>query len=311
MDDDLIPFDSSAHKPGPKHLWFDEQIQYRLKVRTFSSVPPEVTIQRISFEKDVRMYQNAYDNKQSRCGARGGRRAPPDGERNPESIERSARRAKINIRLRVTELAPTNFCTFTTREHGPDYFSADDWREIWGNFVRLIRMFGGEFEYVAVLERHPTNPEHLHLHCAFRGHWHYNLLRRFWHMAICRFKGVKITKMIRGADAPGGIKDVPVKAARGSFKQFRKIARYISKYITKDAIAEFARKSYLSSKGIQVEAAKVYWLDSLDYADAIREACLAVGQWDDVHGCAQKMFMPSTRIAWFQVDPERTPSPPF
>jgi hypothetical protein len=311
MDQD-IPFEPLADNSKPRHAWFDEQVQYRVKVRTFRSVPPEVTIQRISFEKDYAIYRNAYEKGYTNCGKRGGRASPQEAPlRSQESIERSARRAKINLRLRVTELAPTNFCTFTTRETGPDYFTADNWREIWANFVRLIRLTGNEFEYVAVLERHPSNPQHLHLHVAFRGSWHYNLLRRFWHMAIGRFKGEKVTKMLRGVDAPGGIKDVPVKASRGSYKQFRKIAKYISKYITKDAITEFARKSYMHSKGINLQDAKVYWLDSLDYCSAVKEGCLMLGQWDDVRGCAQKMFMPSPRLAWFQVDPDLTPSPPF
>lgn len=308
-----IPFGPLADNSKPLHRWFDEQEQYRLKVRTFSKAPPEVTVQRISFEKDFERYVSAYHRGDSRCGNMGGRRVRGlSGEpRNPESIERSARRAKINLRLRVVELAPSNFCTFTTRETGPDYFDLDDWLEIWGNFIRYIRAFGSEFEYVAVLERHPSNPKHLHLHCAFRGKWHYNLLRRFWHMAIGRHTGVPIKKMMRGGDAPGGIQDQPVKAARGSFKQARKIARYISKYITKDAIAEFNRKSYFSSKGITVQAAKCYWLDSLSYGDAIREACLLVGEWDELKGATQKLFSPSNRICWFAIDPDLSPPPPF
>lgn len=304
--------DSLRDTSKPAHLWFDEQVQYRLKIRSFSKAPPEVTVQKISFEAEYDRYRNAYENGFSRCGSKGGKRTNPGEARDPESIERSARRAKTNLRLRVVELAPSNFCTFTTREVGPDYLDADDWRSIWAHFVRLIRATSGaEFEYVAVLERHPSNPEHLHLHCAFRGRWHYNLLRRLWHIAIGHHRGVSIKKMMRGSDAPGGIQDRPVKAARGSFKQVRKVAKYLSKYITKDAVTQFNRKTYMSSKGVNVIDAKVYWLDSLDHADAIREAFMMIGQWDEELGITQQIFMPSDRVCWCAIDPEKSPPPPF
>jgi hypothetical protein len=178
--------------------------------------------------------------------------------------------------------------------------------------VRLVRLAGIEFEYVAVLERHPANPQHLHLHAAIRGQVHYGYLRRFWHIAICAHRGQRVSKVLRGSDSPGNIQDQPVKAPRGSFKQARKIARYLSKYITKDLIAEFNKKRYWPSKGITLEAAQVFWLNSLTMSDAIREACGLLGQWDDVAGTpAQKLFNPSDRVAWCAIDPEKTPPPPF
>jgi hypothetical protein len=232
--------------------------------------------------------------------------------RSSESIERSQRRAKTNLRLLVTELAPNHFCTFTIREAGPDYLTAESWSTIWASFVRLVRHAGIDFEYVAVLERHPSNPLHLHLHAAIRGNVHYNFLRRLWHIAICAHRGLRITKMMRGADSPGNIQDQPVKAPRGSYKQVRKIARYISKYITKDLISEFNKKRYWPSKGIDLEAAAVYWLDSLTMAESIREACLMLGQWDEATDLpAQRFFCPSDRIAWCALDPGATPPPPF
>lgn len=307
-----VPFFPSADNSKPLHSWLQEQQQYRLKVRTFTKAPPEFTVQRISFEKDFDRYHSAYERGQTRCGTPGGGKRRTGGQsRDPESIERSARRAKINLRLRVTELAPNHFVTFTTRETGSTYFTPDDWLLMWGYFVALLRTAGHQFEYVAVLERHPSNPLHLHLHVAWRGNVNYKLLRRFWHIAICKQKGERVTKTLYGSESPGNVQDKPVKAPRGSFKQIRKIARYISKYMTKDAITAFNRKSYFSSKGIDLEAAKTYWLDSIDYVDAVREACMMLGQWDDLNGCAQKMFMPSDRIAWCAIDPERTPPPPF
>jgi hypothetical protein len=241
------------------------------------------------------------------------RRLPPapGRVRSEESIENSQRRAKSSIRKLTTELAPNHFTTFTTRETGPEYFKPEDWAVMWAAFVRLVRSNGIAFEYVAVLERHPKNPSHLHLHVAWRGKANYNLLRRFWHIVVGRQMGLDIRKMVRGTDTPGNIQDQPVKAPRDSFKQVRKIARYISKYITKDLIAEFNKKRYWPSKGIDLQSAQVHWLGSLAFSDAIVEAFRMLGQYDEESGLCQKIFAPCDRVCWVAIDPARSPPPPF
>lgn len=308
MSPDFAPLDRSTLR----HSWSDETTQYRVKVRRFTRVPSEFTVQRIQFDDELERYRRCADLGMSTVPRARGKRVESDEPRSAESVERSQRRAKTNLRLLVTELAPNHFCTFTIREAGPTYFTPQDWSAIWAHFVRLVRSAGIDFEYVAVLERHLSNPLHLHLHTAIRGNVHYNWLRRFWHIAICAHKGVRVTKMLRGHDSPGNIQDQPVKAPRGSFKQVRKIARYISKYITKDLISEFNKKRYWPSKGVSLEAAQVFWLDSLSMSDAVREACSMLGQWDHLADVpAQKLFNPSDRLAWCAIDPERTPPPPF
>jgi hypothetical protein len=310
------PFDlpSPVYSSVPNHGFASNPVQYRLKVRRFTKCPAEFTVQQVSFDRDLERYErcaNAGMRYVPSGGPRGKRSAPPL-VRDEESIERSQRRAKINIRLAVTELAPNHFVTFTTRENGPVYFKPSDWSAMWAHFIRLCRAAGIDLEYVAVLERHPSNPEHLHLHVAWRGNAHYNTLRRFWYIAIATHRGEKLTKLPRGSDTPGNILDKPVKAPRGSFKQVRKIAKYISKYITKDLISEFNKKRYWVSKGLTVEAARLFWLNGLTQAEAIREACKMLGQWDDELGlCPQNSFHPSDRIFWVAIDPNLTPPPPF
>jgi hypothetical protein len=310
-----IPFEPLVDHSKPLHPWYGETEQFRLKLRKFSNLPPEFTVQRISFDRDIERYKKAAEFSRSvECSVPPRRRSRcvPLAERSEESIENSQRRAKTNIRLAVNELAPNHFSTFTTREAGPVYFTSEDWRLIWSYFVALVRSAGLQFEYVAVLERHPKNPQHLHLHVAWRGSAHYNFLRRLWHIAITRHKGCKVSKMVRGDESPGNIQDQPIKAPRGSFKQVRKIAKYISKYITKDLISEFNKKRYWPSKGIDVQAAQTFWLHGLSQAEAIREACLMLGQWDDELGmCPQTLFMPSERVCWCAIDPDKTPPPPF
>ena len=294
----------------PRHRWFEEQIQYRLKVRHFSKLPAEFTVQKISFEKDFERYRCAAENAKTvessiLARRRGG--SSSNEPASPESLERSQRRAKTNVRLQVTELAPTALVTFTTRETMP----LESLLWCWQYFTRLMRDAAFDFEYLAVPERHPTNPDHLHLHVAYRGRTPFNVLRRCWHMALEARHGRKLRCILRGTESPGNVDVVPVKA-RNQINRIRKIARYVSKYITKDLISEFNKKRYWPSKGINLQAASVFWLDSLSQTDAVREACRMLGQWDEeAGGSPQKLFMPSDRVAWCAIDPARTPSPPF
>jgi hypothetical protein len=300
-------FDATPDKTVPQHRWFEELTQYRLKVRQFSRCPAEFTVQQIRFDKDLERYQRAYENGNHSCGMKVGKRVKNDEPRSAESLERSQRRAKTHVRLNVVELAPTALVTFTTRET----MSLDALLWCWQYFARLMRDAAFEFEYVAVPERHPSNPDHLHLHVAYRGRTPFNVLRRFWHMALEARHGRKLRCILRGTESPGNV-DVQTIKARESVARIRKIARYISKYITKDLISEFNKKRYWPSKGIDLAGAQVFWLTGLTQFEAIREACTMLGQWDEALDlCPQKLFRPSDRVAWCAIDPAATPPPPF
>lgn len=305
---DSDPFPPVVDRQNPRHPWAYEVDQYRLKVRRFSALPPEITIQKVSFESDLERYKNAWSKGFSSCFPLRKPRVPGPVSLSGESLERSQRRAKTGVRLLTTELAPSALVTFTTRE----IMSIDALLSVWQKFGALVRGAGIEFEYVAVPERHPTNPIHLHLHVAYRGRTPFNVLRRFWHMALEARHGRRVTVVLRGAESPGNI-DVQLIKARDSLRRIRKIARYISKYITKDdLICEFNRKRYWPSKGIDLADAERFWLDSLSQGDAVREACRMMGQWDEIAGlCPQKVWCPSDRVAFITVDPALTPPPPF
>lgn len=305
-----ISFDPPVDRSKPRHFWAGETEQYRLKVRRFSTLPAEFTVQRVSFDRDLERYQRAAQfARTTEVSVPRPRRVPSqnDEPRSAESLERSQRRAKTNVRLLVTELAPTALVTFTTRET----MSLDSLMWCWQHFTRLLRDAAMDYEYVAIPERHPSNPEHLHLHVAYRGRTPYGVLRRFWHMALEARHGRKVRCILRGAESPGNI-DVQNIKARDGIRRIRKIARYVSKYITKDLISEFNRRRYWPSKGIDLAAASVFWLDSLTQFDAVREACRMLGQWDELADLTeQKLFRPSERVCWCAIDPDRTPPPPF
>lgn len=299
-------FEAVKDRSKLQHAFDDEPTQYRLKVRRFSQVPAEFTVQQVNFDRDVNGYRRAYENGDTSWGM--GKKIRSAGKtQNEESKERAQRRAKTNVRLSVIELAPNALVTFTTRE----VMSLDQLLWCWQYFTRLMRENGIDFEYVTVPERHPLNPEHLHLHAAYRGETNFKTLRRMWHMALEARHGRKIKKTLYGPQSPGNIDVQPIKA-RESVKRIRKIAKYISKYITKDLISEFNRRRYWPSKGINLAEAAVFWLTSLTQFDAIREACRMLGQWDEaLNLCPQNLFRPSDRVAWCAIDPLHTPQPPF
>jgi len=299
---DHTPFDVEP-SPVPKHSVFTEEIQFRAKLQKFSNAPSELTVQKISFERDVDRYRRAAENGNFSCFPVR-RTRNPDKEQDLESLERSQRRAKTKLRLLVTEMAPTSLVTFTTRK----VFALDQLVKIWEGFTRLARQVDPEFRYVAVPEPHPSNPSHFHLHAAVRTkQLKRDTLRRLWHIALEGFEGRRVTATLRGAAAPGNIDDQPIKG-RDTIRRIRKIARYISKYITKDLIERFNRKRYWPSKGISLADAQVFWLGAVSQGDAIREACMAFGVWDGV-APAFKAFLPSDRVFWMPFDVQH--EPPF
>lgn len=286
----------------PRHSVFLEETQFRAKYQRFGKAPPELTVQKISFERDVDRYLRAAENGNQSCFP-GRRPRNPDRVQDLESIERSQRRAKTKVRLLVTELAPNSFITFTTRKTYP----LDDLARIWEAFCSRARLVDPAFQYVAVPEPHPSNPSHHHLHVAARSSIPRATLRRLWHIALEAFEGRRVTATLRGADAPGNIDEQPIKG-RDTIKRIRKIARYISKYITKELVERFNRKRYWPSKGIDLAGAQVFWLTSTDQGAAIREACLLLGAWDEV-APAFHAFRPSDRVFWMPFDVVH--EPPF
>lgn len=114
------------------------------------------------------------------------------------------------------------------------------------------------------------------------------MLRRFWHMAIGKHRGFKVSRVLRGDDSPGNVQDRQIKASAGSYRHTEKVARYIGKYITKDLISEFNKKRYWQSAGISIAEAQVFWLSALSMPEALREgwACSACGMRGRIALCS-------------------------
>ena len=170
------------------------------------------------------------------------------------------------VRLKCKEMGADHLLTLTTRAT----LSRDELRKAFARFTDNLRYhLGVNLEYVCVVERHPTNPDHLHLHLAIRGRLSARqmvIFRRCWYVALGGKGNAK------GADVPGGFNVRQIRVSGGAFRRMDKIASYISKYITKASCAGFNQKNYWASK-INLMAARSYWLKARTIGDALVEFC--------------------------------------
>ena len=88
----MIEVPDSAFAPltdrsKPLHCFDHEEYQYQVKVQAFSSTPPEITIQGISFERISLPIVIAYENGAEHCFRRsGGLRVPAEGGPSDEDM---------------------------------------------------------------------------------------------------------------------------------------------------------------------------------------------------------------------------------
>jgi hypothetical protein len=236
---------------------FEERYHYLATVHGFTAGGFECTVRRVDVQAMV----------DARMRTRGHRK--PVSERDEADMLRAVKRSKKMVRLCVKEIGCNHLLTLTTRE---DINSPESLARQWKAFVRRWRFFTGQaFHYVAVPERHPKNPNHWHLHVAIVGGLYgvqhidgtpvrrLELARRLWRHSVGPVSGQKSSgnidiKRIRvGCHTDGSPKGPLVVAER--------IARYISKYITKDLLFSHRadKKRYWRSE-YDVPEARHYWL---------------------------------------------------
>jgi hypothetical protein len=254
---DGLPFPEGAYRPLqiPVSDWshvdrdrpvnypiYVEREHYLATVHGFDAGGFEATVRRVDLQELV--------NLKSR--PRGIRK--PKEERSEEDMIRAVRRAKKTVRHAVKTIGATHLMTLTTRqaENSPEELAVQ-----WKRFVRSYRPFSGDnFAYVAVPERHPTNPRHWHLHVAVRGRVKLNLARPIW-WNCCGGRGqgnIDVKHIKVGVHRITGT--VP-----GPLVRAEKIARYISKYMSKDLIFAHRpdKKRYWRSE-FDLPEARRYWL---------------------------------------------------
>ena len=200
-----------------------------------SSRPFVLRVQRFSnggYEAVGTQVDLVHQEKAASNRPRGPRAPRPDEQTSLENIERAGRRAKRQVRYAVREMRADRLLTLTTREQRS---TPEVMLDRWQRWLRLLdRRKSGRFHYVAVLERHPSNPEHLHIHVAIAVFLPVDVLRECW-WQVCggRAMGNVHIKRLGGPD---------------DLRRVSRVASYISKYVMKESIVRFNKKRYWVSR---------------------------------------------------------------
>jgi hypothetical protein len=173
--------------------------------------------------------ESSWGKVEAHCGKRGFK----GNSLNKEQNEKRARaRATGEIRRKCLAIRADHLVTLTYRDN------VQDRERVMTDLDRLRRMFarsGYSMPYVAVLECQQRGAIHPHL--AVRGYQDIRLLRRCWYKIVGKAQGQVNVKGPRPGSSPV------------------KLARYLSKYISKDIDSqprEFEEHRYFCSLGIAV-----------------------------------------------------------
>lgn len=251
----ILSYDSSEYRNRPiNYPIYEKPLHFRAKVQAFSTGGFETVITAINMQRlaDIAMLKRPRGKRTERKG-------------DDESLEKSRRRTKKTVRFKCKELGVDHLVTLTTRK---ETLTRDELQASFGRFTdRVSYHLGRKLEYVAVVEPHPTNPGHLHIHLAIRGRLSMRdmvIFRQSWYVALGG------TGKEKGPDAPGGFNIKEIKVRGGAHRRTDKIAHYISKYITKNLCEMFNKKRYWATK-IDLLAARTYWLKAQTIGDAMAE----------------------------------------
>ena len=280
--------------------------QFRVKIQRFTPGGFEATLVPVDVQRVARAIENGLYGLPRKV------RDQSTSQDSEDCIERSKRRSKTKVRYLCKEIGADKIATFTTRL----IYSVDDLASIWAIFRRLaIVAMGGEmFRYVAVLEFHQDG-KHLHIHCATSSFLNFALIRRIWQTAIVSFMrsanlagaSYSIPSNFSKSNSPGNVQVEIKKKTRG----VNRVARYISKYITKDSAAEFNKKRYWSNR-ISLSKPEKIWLRSVTYMDAVNEMLGLFGMtFQDVVAMKSYYANSEASLLWFEFSPDTELIPPF
>jgi hypothetical protein len=286
----------------PVHSPWSEPVQYRARLQKFTHLPAELVVRAVDFEPQNDRIMNAYRRALPHTESgqvihmdtgRKRKLREPDAPRDPENVQRSLFRARRRLKDAVKELAPTALLTLTSRNRLNDLDRA---YAAWGRFRVLVRQVDPEFAAVVVPELHKSGL-HWHLHAAVRMTVGHKVLRRLWHIALMGLDGVRVTKTLRGAEAPGNVdikhgsrsSDVSARAMR--------IAKYIGKYLSKDLHTQFGRKAYAPTRNITVAQAQRFYLAALT-PEAARLEALGILGFTPEQALTVRFWTPDDKVAF-------------
>jgi hypothetical protein len=297
----------------PVHSTWSEPVQFRARLQRYSDLPAELVVRAVDFDPQNDRYMQAYRRAlpHTESGqvihmatARNRKPRDPGTPPDPENVQRSLFRAKRRLKDSVKELAPTALLTLTSRNRLHDL---DTSYAAWGRFIRLVRQADPEFAAVVVPELHASGL-HWHLHAAVRSTLGHKILRRLWHIVLCAMDGVRVTKTLRGAEAPGNV-DLQFGGRSGDVAgRALRIAKYIGKYLSKDLHTQFARKAYAPTRNINVQKAQRFYLTALT-PEAARLEALGILGFTPEQAARVSFWTPDDKVA-FAVLREHRPGIP-
>ena len=199
------------------------------------------------YEVSARSTEEGHKKTNSRrLGEKPKKRATDRSQMSEESIVSSLRRTKKQIRQQSRMMCANLMLTFTTRHA---YVDVDQFKRVTSRFLAMVRKEHVDFQYISVFERHNSNKTSskkkgsLHMHMVTAGYVPYNPLRELWKKAV--------QLDLKNGDWEGA----SMQASEAKNRSPSTLARYISKYLTKDLDNEHFepnKKRYWSSKNIQV-----------------------------------------------------------
>lgn len=209
-------------------------------------------------------------------------------------LEDSAHRARRRVRWLAREMQVDHLLTLTTREVVNDPATL---LKRFERFVELYRKAIGsrEFLYVAVPEPHPSNPNHWHVHAAVRGRVHVNVARGIW-WALC------------GGRGEGNV-DARFIKCRGGLDRSLRVARYISKYISKsfEASPDSAGRHRYRAARVTLQRRSVLVLEAASCVEAL---AVLLDRLSLTRGDVQVFFFADYSGFWFSCDGNLAQGPP-
>lgn len=181
---------------------------------------------------------------EDRLGKGGGaaRKNSSKGQMDELTLLKAQKRAAQSVRRKALTMQADRMLTLTFKDNLTDKKAAWD---IFKYFSRLMRWrYGERWVYIAAPEYQKRGAVHFHL--AIKGYFSVKIVRLLW---------------LRACGAVGGNIDItsPRKFGKNSWNP-RRIAQYLSKYMTKDDSAEFNARRYSSGGDIQIPEPVKGWL---------------------------------------------------
>jgi len=195
-----------------------------------------------------------------RTGGGGKRKNTETDAMDKTTLAASCRRAKTQCRMKSLTFLPDKMLTLNFRcddkNMTPAGLDATDLGECWKVFKYFSKMmrkfYKDKWIYLAVPEF--TEAGNIHFHLAIKGFWSYHRMRHYWYRATKSVKKIcpDTGKTLRGysEDTNGQVNVTEVR--KGKHWNPRRIAQYLTKYITKGSAANFNKSRYSSGGNIPV-----------------------------------------------------------